>query len=306
MSKINPSVRQWILSFLAVDLIFWVLVGWGCVSDPVSCLETWSFGSFFFYFPATFFLAALPDLGSLRGISTDLYLLPFVGIALHALLGGLVGFAMRKTRLAWVVSIAVSLVVLFAGTYVAAYYNFQAEQERESSLSVPTTREIVWSDWEEYADSLMLFDFRFAPGMGVVSAGEPFSHLADVAIAYSTSEASYLQPNYSQDSWFVVSSQPVDESACYASINGEQLAFDDERMIGATTFKVASATSAGAGNRYEQVLYRTHLNGICFEIATTLHYASDFTDIDEDAMNASQAEARTMLDEMVSTFRFNL
>jgi hypothetical protein len=152
----------------------------------------------------------------------------------------------------------------------------------------------------------MLFDFRYAPGMAVASVQEPFAHLSDVAIAYSTSEASYLQPNYSQDSWFVVSSQVVDETACYASINGEQLAFDDVRMIGATTFRVASATSAGAGNRYEQTLYRTYLNAICFEIATTLHYASDFTDIDEDAMNLSQAEARTMLDEMVQTFRFNL
>lgn len=305
MIKIHPSVRQWVLSFLAVDLIFWLLVGWGCVTDPVSCLETWSFGSFFFYFPMIFL--PMLDLGAVGGVAISMYLIPVFGIIFHALLGLLVGWALRKTKIAQFVSFAVALVVLFGGSYGAAYYNFKAEMARESrpSVSVPSRQEIMWTDWEEYVDTRGLFDFRYAPGMVVTQAQEPFAHLADVAIAYSTSEASYLQPNYSQDSWFVVSSQAVDETACYASINGDQLTFGDELIVGATTFKVASATSAGAGNRYEQTLYRTHIDDTCWEIATTLHFASDFTDIDEDAMNASQAEARTMLADMVSTFRIN-
>mgnify|MGYP006919655060 CR=1 FL=1 len=304
MGRVHPSVRQWVLSFLAVDLLFWVLVGWGCVSDPVSCLETWTFGSYFFYFPVIFI--PVPDLGDIGGIATSTYLFPLIGIATHVLFGAFVGWVLRKTSLAWAVSLAVSVVVLFAGSYGAAYYNYQAEMARESVPSAPTSEELTWTDWEEYADPQGLFTFQRAPGMGYASAAEPFAHLPDVAVAYSTSEASYLQPNYAQDSWFVVSSQLVDETACYASLNGDQLAFNDAQMIGATTFRVASAVSAGAGNRYEQSVYRTHLNGICFEIATTLHYASDFNDIDESAMNASQDEARTMLANMVSTFRFNL
>lgn len=309
MPKIHPSIRQWILSFLAVDLIFWLLFAWGCVSDNMSCWETFSFAPIIMYPLTTIPLLAIPPLESLLGplgvISSTIVFVAF-GVLTHVLLGMLVGWALRKTRIAQFVSFAVALVVLIGGTYAVIYHNFRAEMARESRPSAPTSQEITWSDWEEYEDPLGLFDFRFAPGMAVTPASEPFTHLADVAVAYSTSEASYLQPNYSQDSWFVVSSQLVDESACHASINGDQLKFSDDRMIGSTTFKVASATSAGAGNSYEQTLYRTHLDGICFEIATMLHYASDYNEIDEDAMNLSQAEARTMLDEMVSTFRFNL
>lgn len=310
MLKIHPSIRQWVLSFLAVDLIFWLLFAWGCVVDANSCWESFSFAPIVLYPLTTFPLLAIPPLESLLGpLGVIMQTIVFVafGVLAHMLLGTLVGWALRKTKIARFVSFAVALVVLIGGTYAVIYYNFKAEMARESGANtVPTAQEITWRDWEEYVDPQELFSFQFAPGMTVISAAEPFVHLADVAIGYTTNEARYLQPNYSQDSWFIVSSQVLEEASCYASINGEQLAFDDERAVGATTFKVASATSAGAGNRYEQTLYRTHIDGICFEIATTLHYASDYTDIDEDAMNASQAEARTMLDEMVQTFRFNL
>ncbi|MEI6510565.1 MAG: hypothetical protein WCO25_00795 [Candidatus Uhrbacteria bacterium] len=304
MIKINPSVRQWVLSFLAVDLLFWLLVGFGCVTDPVSCLETWSFGSFFFYFPMVFI--PLPNLGAIGGVDVGMYLIPVFGILSHALLGLFVGWVLRKTRIAWFVSIAVALVVLFVGSFAAAYYNFKAEQARESKPAVPTQQEVVWSSWADYSDPAGRFDLRVAPDMVATTSQEPYNRLSDVAVAYSTDKASYHPINYSQSSWFVVSSQSVDETACYASVDGGQLAFSDEQTIGATTFKVASATDAGAGNRYEQTIYRTYLNATCYEISTTLHYASDFTDIDESAMNASQATARTALSDMVSTFRFNL
>ncbi len=305
MVRVNPSVRQWVLSFLAVDALFWLLVAWGCVSDPVSCLETWTIGSYFFYFPAIFI--PIPDLGAIGGVATSQYLFPLVGIAMHVLFGAFVGWMMRRTKIAWAVSIIVSIVVLFVGSYGAATYNFKAEQARESKPHVPTHEETVWSSWAEYGDPAGRFDLRIAPGMEATTSQEPYNKLPDVAIAYTTNEASYHPINYSQNSWFVVSSMRGDESQCFVIANvGQDTAFLDEQTIGATTWQIAKLDDAGMGNRYEHSIYRTYLNGTCWEIATTLHYASDFTDIDESAMNASQATARTELSDMVSTFRFNL
>ncbi len=305
MQKIHPSVRQWVLSFLAVDLIFWLLVGWGCVTDAHSCLETWSFGSYFFYFPMIF--VPMPDLGAVGGVATSTYLIPVFGIFFHVLLGLLVGWALRKRKIAQFVSFAVALVVLFGGSYGVAYYNYQAEMSRESGENrIPTQQELTWMDWEEYVDPEGRFSLQRAFDMTPVAAVSPYNVLSDVTVAYSTDKASYLQPNYSQDSWFIVSTADVEKDVCFAPEEAGHIVFDDERTIGATTFRVAMSDEAGMGNRYEQTLYRTHIDSTCWEIATTLHYASDFTGIDEGAMNASQAEARTMLDEMVSTFRFNL
>ncbi len=311
MIKINPSIRQWILSFLAVDLLIWLLFLWGCVADADSCWESFSFSPLFMYPLTTLPLVVLPAVGTLLGslgVIPTTIIANSVGILSHVLLGALVGFALRKTKIAWFVSIAVAIVVTFGISFGVAYYNFKSEQARESKPPVVTRQEMTWVDWETYSDPQGRFDFHFAPGMAVTDAQEPYGRLSteSVAVAYKTSEASYHPMNYSQDSWFVVSSQAIDETACYAPVGGVYLTFADQQTIGATTFKIASTTDAGAGNRYEQTVYRTYLSGTCWEIATTLHYASDFTDIDESAMNASQATARTELSDMVSTFRFNL
>lgn len=305
MIKINPSVRQWVLSFLAVDLLFLLLTGWGCVTDASSCFESWSIGAFVFYFPVTILL--MPFLGSASMNAVSGFLIPALGIVSHVLLGILVGWPLRKTKVAWVVSAAVALVVLIGSSFAVVYYNYKAEQARESKPPVVTHAETVWDAWPEYGDPQGRFDLRVAPGMVATSSQEPFNKLSDVAVAYTTDLASYHPINYSQNSWFVVSSQVGDESQCFVIQNGgRDTAFLDEQTIGATTWQIAKLNDAGAGNRYEQTIYRTYLNATCFEIATTLHYASDFNDIDEGAMNASQATARTELADMVSTFRFNL
>lgn len=305
MIKLNPSVRQWVLSFLAVDLIFWLLVGFGCVTDPISCLETWSIGSFFFYFPMIFLPMPSLDVG---GIALSTFLIPLFGIVSHVLLGLLVGWALRRTKIAQFVSFAVALVVLFGASYAAVFYNFKAEEARESNPSVPTHEEIVWSAWPEYGDPQGRFDMRVEPSMKAVSAEEPYGQLGNdaVIVAYTTDKASYHPINYSQNSWFVVSSSSMTEDACFETEESGHSGFEDDQTIGATTFRIASSTDAGAGNRYEQTRYRTYLSGTCWEIATTLHYASDFTDVDETAMNGSQATARAELSDMVSTFQFNL
>ena len=310
MPKMHPSIRQWVFSFLAVDLIFWMLFAWGCVTDANSCWESFSFAPIVLYPLTTFPLIAVSSVQSLLGrldvIPTTIVFVAF-GILTHVLLGTLVGWALRKTKISPFVSFAVALVVLIGTTCAVTYYNFQAEMARESKPPVPTHEDIVWSTWPEYGDPQGRFDFRVAPGMTETSAQEPYSQLATVEASYASDSASYHPINYSQNSWFLVSSEKTGEDQCYVVKNGGQdTAFDDERTIGATTWKVATSNDAGAGNRYEQTLYRTYLDGTCWEMAATLHYASDFTDIDEAAMSASQGAARAELADMASTFRFSL
>jgi hypothetical protein len=156
----------------------------------------------------------------------------------------------------------------------------------------------VTPGWERYSDDMVTF--LHPSSAEQVTAEDPYMKLGDEIVAFKNDEQSYKAPNFSQDTWFVVSSETLDEDHCYVE---EQYSFTHEQLIGGVSFHVATRSEAGAGNRYEATLYRTYQDGVCYEVATTLHYASDFTDIDQDAMDASLAAARLDLEKSVDSFR---
>jgi|GEM_PF-3846463 hypothetical protein len=156
---------------------------------------------------------------------------------------------------------------------------------------------------EVFADPAGRFSFSHDSSFQIVSdAGllEPYRVLPDIAVGLKSEQASYHPMNYSQDEWFVVSTSDSDEESC--------LNFDSETTtdttINGVAFSKTERSDAGAGNRYDTTIYRSHRDGTCYEIQTTLHYASDFTDVDQGAMDESQAEANAMLQEAVDSFRF--
>lgn len=134
--------------------------------------------------------------------------------------------------------------------------------------------------------------------------GEPYSFLEEHIVALQSDKQSYEPMNFSQDQWIVVSRADGDKAKCFEGIPSERALFDIAYESTGTQFRVASFDGAAAGNRYESKVYRVYREGTCYEMATTLHYASDWTDVDESAMEASLEEGRMMLRDAVDSFRF--
>jgi hypothetical protein len=109
MRPLTFSEKQWVLSFLLVDLVFWFFVLWNCAFRPEDCLEAASLGTAFFYAP---FYFLLPDFGSVGGYAASLVTGPLFGFLCHAFIGFATGrFVFRKPVPKWV-SIGVALLTI--------------------------------------------------------------------------------------------------------------------------------------------------------------------------------------------------
>lgn len=138
----------------------------------------------------------------------------------------------------------------------------------------------------------------------IAEAREPYYFLPNVIASLYTDNASYNPMNYSQDGRVIVSSASIDAQECYQSPSVSlDTVFDEPVLINGREWRTISFSDAGAGNRYETKLYRLALNGMCYEIAENLHYASDWTEIDMDAVARSQQEMRAILTSVVETVK---
>lgn len=117
------SIKQWILSFLLIDFVFWVWVGSTCLFRSVECADTLAFGSYFFYLPWSALLGFFPSVAFFTAI-----------ILSHALLGAILGVVLQKRRLSWVVTICSALVVLIGVSILFGNIYRQQEIERETTM----------------------------------------------------------------------------------------------------------------------------------------------------------------------------
>ena len=140
-----------------------------------------------------------------------------------------------------------------------------------------------------------------------VEATDGIPRLTTADLMLYTDAASYHAPNYTQEGTLVVSHDADwDETRCDLPPTMEtgKLAFDREAIFGETTWNVLATSDAGAGNRYDTTLYRAMVGGTCYQIVTTVHSASDWTDVDMDAIAASQKVTQALLDQAVASVSF--
>lgn len=135
-------------------------------------------------------------------------------------------------------------------------------------------------------------------------AMEPYFFLAQDLVSIYTNDATYKAANYSQDGRLIISKAAGDETTCFTApeIAGNK-PFGGDILLSGTAWRSVSFSDAGAGNRYETTVYRTYAAGNCYEIATTLHYASDFTGLDLKAVASSQLSMTSLLQAVVATVR---
>lgn len=189
--------------------------------------------------------------------------------------------------------VLVLLVVVVAG--IASWYFFGKQRPPQD----PTATWLTIYDPENSVIAKYPANFRSE------EAPEGFHYLPTLRISLYSDAANYHPINYSQDGWIIIDSDTLTESQCFTPPEiGGAVAFDKTATINGVTWKMMSYSDAGLGNRYETDLYRTMRDGECYEIVSTLHYASDFTDLDELAMAYSQESMRAQMSAIVYTVAF--
>lgn len=150
-------------------------------------------------------------------------------------------------------------------------------------------------------------ELRYPSDMEILDTDqqEPFHYLATVDMALGSELSTYNPINYSQDGRVVVAHEKRSSDACFTvPETAGEATFATEETFGNATWKVATFSGAAAGSRYDTTLYRAMRKGTCYEIVETIHYASDWTDVDMAAIENSLDELHALLDSVVKTFTF--
>jgi len=112
MRTLTRSERQWIISFAAVDAMFWFLMLAGCILDPEMCGVGTGFAATGFFAP--FWLLLLWSGPLLQSVTAQLVAIGVVGLLCHCLIGWAFGRAQRERVTRWYVSIPVAFAVVMA------------------------------------------------------------------------------------------------------------------------------------------------------------------------------------------------
>lgn len=133
MRKPISQAFQWILSFLLVDLLFWLLILGSCALSPIDCLESATFGPYFFYLPWSLIPQPWWPNFSSDWISI-MSPVPF-WILIHVGLGFLVSKVWRKP-VKWWASIFFALVFLIASSILFGTLEYKQEMARETQTQL--------------------------------------------------------------------------------------------------------------------------------------------------------------------------
>jgi len=126
MTPTTRSIRQWIISVLMFDAIFWLFfVGSQCVGRAENCGDAMTFGVYLFYLP--FSLISFPWLFGLQNQILLNVLSAITLIACHTALGALIGWLLRKKSLRWRVTIP--LVFLLLVSLILGFERWTSQQE---------------------------------------------------------------------------------------------------------------------------------------------------------------------------------
>lgn len=201
-------------------------------------------------------------------------------------------------------------VLAFIVVFGLGYFALKEMNSRPASPAQPLPnapsdqqpQEPVMTGWEVAENGAI--KLAYPPEFKPYQAMEPYYFLAQDLISLYTDSATYKAANYTQDGRLIVSKAEIDEKTCYTAPEqaGKQT-FSSDILLNSTAWKSLTFKDAAAGNRYETTLYRTFKGTTCYEIAASLHYASDFTNVDEKAMVASQETTRSLLTAIVATTR---
>jgi hypothetical protein len=125
-------------------------------------------------------------------------------------------------------------------------------------------------------------------------------------IGFSLSHALFDGTNLSEAGVFVgATTSPTIVSVCTNPVaNGIETEATSSAIIGGTSFAEFNSTGAGAGNIYQEKVFRTVKNNTCFEVVELLH-SGQIANYPPGTVTAfDESKFSGILDAMVNTFAF--
>lgn len=129
--KTLSSIKQFAISFLIIDLAFWLLVSGTCIFSAEDCVDTATFLPFFFYQPWTYILAStnIPFFSQITSYGLLLTLSAVILSTVHVLTGALLGLLLRKQKVSNPIAILISATILIVTATFFTYQSFEEELE---------------------------------------------------------------------------------------------------------------------------------------------------------------------------------
>lgn len=131
------SVKQFAISFLLIDFLVWLLVGGTCAFSYEDCADISVFGPFFYYLPWSQILSSaenIPFLSQIESFPVSMTFIILFLSSIHAGMGALLGFLLRKNKVSWKFSIFLSaLILIVTAVFFARIFD---REELENSTQV--------------------------------------------------------------------------------------------------------------------------------------------------------------------------
>lgn len=165
MKKIKfNSTKQFALSFLFIDFLFWLFVAGTCVFKTEDCADAGAFGPYFFFQPWSEIIGGFfPPITSYAAYMT---LIVVVFSLMHGILGAILGFLLRKNKVGWPVSIVISGAIIFITAFFFTYKTTLREAEETTGtylweVTDANDFEITYRDAEWYEGDEALTQCKF-------------------------------------------------------------------------------------------------------------------------------------------------
>ncbi|MEN9558044.1 MAG: hypothetical protein RL141_413 [Candidatus Parcubacteria bacterium] len=107
MRNFTKSEKQWVASFIVIDLVFLLLLAGACVFQSEECGIALTFAPLGFFAP---FWLWLMWIGLNFSFMVDVLLVIVSGIFFHGCIGWIIGFLLRQRSIKWFFSIPLAIV----------------------------------------------------------------------------------------------------------------------------------------------------------------------------------------------------
>lgn len=161
--KLSRSVKQWVISFILIDLAFWILIEVRCFVSPIDCSEMAGFGSYFFYLPWSYILQSLPI--PIESFLLSLAIFGLFGTIIHGLLGAFLGCLFQRKQVSWITSIAIAFLILVVLAFAFTKWEHEKELARETSTE-------LWAIYDFRSGFLEFSEVKWLTGEEAIEAAK--------------------------------------------------------------------------------------------------------------------------------------
>lgn len=177
---------------------------------------------------------------------------------------------MKLKTIQYSVYALIALVVIV--TAVAYIFAISNVPPASSLITQPPTESTIPTGWKQYSNSTYNFTIQY-PADYIVKEDHTYTALGpgkDISgVAFVVSESITKGTNLSTDSYMSV--ERTNDKKCLANNFLDQVKSSETITENGREYSMATGSGAGAGNRYEEIVYATLSNDYCYGLRLFIH-----------------------------------